>query len=234
MGIGTTAAVLAGVAAAGTVGSALISASASKKAAAAQAGAASTAERGIQQRYEQTRADLAPWRTTGAEAQQKYAGLLGVGGDTADIAGMQQAMTQYPGYQFAMEQGTEAVQKSMAGRGLLQSGQTLKDLTAYGQGLATNTFENYMNRLQGVATGGQGAAAQTGAFGAQAAGQAAQAGLAGGQATASGYLGQAQAIGGGLTGLAKIGGWLSQQPTGAPDPTSQLGSSFDKYRYGGG
>lgn len=205
--------IAAGIAGVATVGGALISSSAAGKAAKAQATAAERAERGITQRFEETRADLAPWRTTGAQALTQYAGLLGVGGEGGpDIAGLQAGLEQYPGYQFALSQGVEAVEKSAAGRGLLQSGQTLKSLTEYGQGLASSNIENYLNRLQGLAGTGQTSAAQTGAFGAQAAGAAGQAGIAAGQARATGYLGQAEAVGGALTGLSNIGGYLSRQP----------------------
>lgn len=202
-------AAIAGVA---TVGAALISSSAAGKAAKVQAAAAERAEQGITQRFEQTRTDLAPWRETGAQALGQYAGLLGVGGEAPDTAAMQTALEQYPGYQFALSQGAEAVEKSAAARGLLQSGQTLKSLTEYGQGLGASNFENYMNRLQGLSQTGQAAAVQTGTLGAQAAGAAGQAGIAAGQARATGYQGQAQALGGALTGLAGISGYLSQQP----------------------
>lgn len=200
---------IAGVA---TVGAAVLSSSAAGKAADVQSQAASRAEQGITQRFEETRADLAPWRTTGAQALTQYAGLLGVGGEAPDTAGLQAGLEQYPGYQFALSQGVEAVEKSAAGRGLLQSGQTLKSLTEYGQGLASSNIENYLNRLQGLSQTGQQAAAQTGAFGAQAAGQAGQAGIVAGQARATGYLGKAEALGGALSGLSSISGYLSQQP----------------------
>ena len=224
----------AGVLGAGaTVISGAASAKAAGEAADVQAQAALRAEQGITQRFEQTRADLAPWRQTGAQALGQYAGLLGVGAPGApgvggpDVAGLQAGLEQYPGYQFALSQGVEAVEKSAAGRGLLQSSQTLKSLTEYGQGLASSNIENYLNRLQGLAGGGQQAAAQTGAFGAQAAGAAGQAGIAAGQARATGFRGQAQALGGTLSGLAGIGGFLSQQPIWGG------GGGFDPFAQGG-
>jgi len=246
MAIGTTAAIIgsAVIGAGATAISGAASSKAAGKAADVQAQAALRAERGITQRFEQTRADLAPWRQAGAQALGQYAGLLGVGAPGAgapgagapgvggpDIAGLQAGLEQYPGYQFALSQGVEAIEKSAAGRGLLQSGQTLKSLTQYGQGLASSNIENYLNRLQGLAGGGQQAAAQTGAFGAQAAGAAGQAGIAAGQARATGFRGQSQALGGALSGLAGIGGFLSQQPiwggnVSAPPTFAQVGGPF--------
>lgn len=214
MAIGTTAAII-GSAVLG-VGATAISGAASSKAAGkgadVQSQAALRAEQGITQRFEQTREDLAPWRETGAQALGQYAGLLGVGGEAPDTAAMQTALEQYPGYQFALSQGAEAVSKFAGSKGLLQSGETLQALTEYGQGIGASNFENYMNRLQGLSQTGQQAAVQTGTFGAGAAAGAGQAGIVAGQARATGYLGKAQALGGALSGLAGIGGFLSQQP----------------------
>lgn len=226
--------IAAAVAGTAAVASGIISSKAAGKAADVQTTAAERTAELQQQQFEQTRADLAPWRETGAQALGQYAGLLGVGGEGAggpDIAGLQAGLQQYPGYQFALSEGVEAVEKSAAGRGLLQSGQTLKSLTQYGQGLASSNIENYLNRLQGLAGGGQQAAAQTGAFGAAAAGATGAAGERAGAARATGFQGKAQALGGALSGLAGIGGFLSQQPiwggnVAAPPTFGQVGGPF--------
>lgn len=93
-----------------------------------------------------------------------------------------------PGYQFRLEQGQKAIERSAAARGGLLTGGTLKDLTNYGQDLASNeygnvyarTLQNYQtnrenfltnqqnlyNRLMGVSGAGQNAASLlTGAAG---------------------------------------------------------------------
>jgi len=156
--------------------------------------------------FDITRADLAPWLETGQAALGQYAGLLGVGGDGPDTAAMYEGLRNYPGYQFALEEGTSAIEKSSAARGLTQSGQTLKDLTAYGQGLATTNFENYMSRLQGLSGGGQQTGAQLGTFGANVASQIGLSQRQAGAARATGYQERATAWGGALEGLATIGG----------------------------
>lgn len=51
-----------------------------------------------------------------------------------------------PGYQFLQDQGTQAVQNSAAARGDLLSGNTLTDLTKFGQGLADTTYDQTYNR----------------------------------------------------------------------------------------
>lgn len=203
--------IAASIAAVGTVASAAISSSAASKAAQTQSDAAARTEAGIESRFQQTREDLAPWRETGAEALSTYAGLLGIGGEAPDTDAMQAALEKYPGYQFALSQGIEAVEKSASGGYGLQSGQALKDLTAYGQGLASSNFENYMNRLQGLSGGGLSAAAQTGAFGARAAEQTGLAGERGAEARATGYTQKADIFGGTMAGLSQIGGYLAKQ-----------------------
>ncbi len=209
---GIIAAALVGTA---TVASSVISAGAAGKAAGLQAAAAERSAELEQQRFETSRADMAPWLEAGQKALPQYAGILSGEIDP------QMALEKYPGYQFALSQGREAIEKSAAGRGLLQSGQFTKDLTTYSQGVASSNFENYMNRLQGLAGIGQQAAVQTGAFGAQSASQQGAAGERAAGARGSGYLGQAEAIGGGLTGVAQIGGYLAGQG-GQPRSTAPL------------
>jgi hypothetical protein len=56
--------------------------------------------------------------------------------------------TQDPGYAFDLSQGNQAIQRSAAAQGTLESGGTLKDLTQYSQGMASNEFQNAYNRWQ--------------------------------------------------------------------------------------
>ncbi|MCP4988367.1 MAG: hypothetical protein GY928_20645 [Colwellia sp.] len=51
-----------------------------------------------------------------------------------------------PGFQFRLQQGTDAIEGSAAARGGLFSGQTGKDLTSFGQNLASQEFQNAFNR----------------------------------------------------------------------------------------
>jgi hypothetical protein len=51
-----------------------------------------------------------------------------------------------PGYQFRLQQGTQAVQNSAAASGDLLSGNTLAGLTQYGQNYASNEYQNVYNR----------------------------------------------------------------------------------------
>ena len=89
-----------------------------------------------------------------------------------------------PGYDWRMTEGTKAIERSAASRGLLRSGGTLKAIQRYGEGLASSEYENYANRLASLAGVGQSATGST-----SAAGQAASAGIQ----AAYGAAGNAQA-----------------------------------------
>lgn len=52
-----------------------------------------------------------------------------------------------PGYQFRMEEGQKALERSRAAQGTLSSGATGKALTRYAQGVASDEYGNYMSRL---------------------------------------------------------------------------------------
>jgi hypothetical protein len=54
---------------------------------------------------------------------------------------------QDPGYQFRLNEGLNAVQNRMAGRGLIGSGAELKGLTDYAQGAASQEFGNAYGRM---------------------------------------------------------------------------------------
>lgn len=52
-----------------------------------------------------------------------------------------------PGYRFRLEQGQKALERSGALRGMLNSGQTLKALTGYAQGMASQEYQNAFERF---------------------------------------------------------------------------------------
>ena len=57
------------------------------------------------------------------------------------------SVTSTPGYQFAYNQGLEAVNRTAAAKGQLGSGNRLYDLTKFGQGLASQTYNNTVSQL---------------------------------------------------------------------------------------
>ena len=58
-----------------------------------------------------------------------------------------ESVSSTPGYQFAYNQGLEAVNRTAAAKGQLGSGNRLYDLTKFGQGLASQTYNNTVNQL---------------------------------------------------------------------------------------
>jgi hypothetical protein len=127
-------------------------------------------------------------------------------------------LQNYPGYQFALGQGAQALDRSAASRGLVLSGGQLKDVTSYGQGMADQLFGTYFNQSMQLANLGENAAAQVGQQGTALAGQAGQAQLAAGTAGAAGIMGATNQIQGllsnaDLLALMNGGGGGFVQPT---------------------
>ena len=182
------------------------------------------------QQWNTEQQNLAPWLKAGGQAENTLAGLLGTPGQglltpfQAPTAATEQ---NDPGYQFRLQQGSQALQNSAAARGGILSGNTAQAITQYGQDYASNEYNNVYNRafgqyqqqqsstynmLSGLAGGGQMAANTLGQLGQSAAGNISNINLVGGQqqgqdlmaagsARASGYAGAANAIGGGVSGL---------------------------------
>ncbi len=77
-----------------------------------------------------------------------------------------------PGYQFAQGEGIQALDRSAAARGMLNSGRQSKDLLRFGTGLADQTYGNQLARLMaGNAQGQSATGAQVGTVGQGMAGQ---------------------------------------------------------------
>lgn len=143
--------------------------------------------------------------------------------DTALTSGMtpSQIMQQTPQYQFAEQQGIQALDNSAAASGGLLTGGHIKDILNYSQGLASQQFQNIYSNLMGVASLGSAATsmdAETGMYSAMGQGSAAQ---AAGNASASGTLGSFNAVQGGMQNLFY---GLGTQNTGTLAPTTGAGS----------
>lgn len=128
-----------------------------------------------------------------------------------------------PGYQFDLGEGINALDRSAAARGTLNSGRTAKDVMRFATGLADKTYGDQFARLTGATTGvgGMGAAgtsaglqgqlgARTTAFGGDmnAAGTIGQGMVAGAQARQSALgnlLGTVSYLGGSFLGGRKFG-----------------------------
>ena len=97
--------------------------------------------------YNQNRTDSMPWLNAGSGAITQLSSLLAPGGDlTKDFTSAD--FKADPGYDFRLAEGNKALQRSAAANGNLYSGGTLKALTRYNQGFASNEFQNAYNRFQ--------------------------------------------------------------------------------------
>jgi hypothetical protein len=128
---------------------------------------------------------------------------------TADRDAAYDEFRSSPDYQFAFDEGINALDRSAAARGGLRGGGYARELTRYGQGMASQQFNTYANRLSSLAGIGQAATGSVAAAGAQSASGISNSLMMGGQmqgnalqnaatARASGYAG----IGNAATGAA--------------------------------
>lgn len=114
------------------------------QAAAAQTGAASQSAIDLQRRmYEESVARQKPWLEAGQTALNKLVPLA----TSYTPFGMTQFQAD-PGYGFRMSEGMKELERSAAARGGLLSGATLKGIQRYGQGLASQEYQNAFNRYQ--------------------------------------------------------------------------------------
>lgn len=87
-----------------------------------------------------------PYSTATQGAPQLQANALGLGGAAGNEAATN-AFQAGPGYQFALDQGLEALNRNAAARGQLASGNNTQDILKYSQGLANQEYGNWQDRL---------------------------------------------------------------------------------------
>lgn len=129
-----------------------------------------------------------------------------------EMAAARSRFMETPGYQFRMEEGVNALDRSAAARGNLRGGGYAQALTRYAQGVASDEFNNYANRLAGIAGMGQGATQSVATLGQNTAnsisntlmagaGMQGNALMAAGTARASGFAGAANSINSGMQNI---------------------------------
>ena len=105
-----------------------------------------------QQATAQAQAQLNPYAQAGQTALQNMQ------------APNMEALMNDPAYQFQLQQGNQNLERSLAARGLGQSGAALKAAQEYGQGLANQTYQQFFDRQALMAGQGQNAAAGLGSI----------------------------------------------------------------------
>lgn len=117
------------------------------------ASAISDAQKQLMAAQGQNQTNNAPFLASGTAADKTLANDLGTSGNTS-AAGYGSLTTPYnpgnltqdPGYQFQLDQGTQALNRSAAAGGMLDSGAALKAAQQFGQGLAGTTYNNAFQR----------------------------------------------------------------------------------------
>lgn len=231
--------VAAAIAGAAVVGAAASSV-ASSNAAGAQKDAAQTASNTQMGMFNQIQANEAPWVNVGQQASGALAQFYGLPGSAAPAANAptympgpngrmiqvpqaqmggtsaastpdyNKILSNLPGYQFQLQQGTQAVQRNLAANGLLNSGAAQKALTQYGQGVAQSYAGQYAGGLATLSQLGEAGAAGVASAGINAANQISGNQIYAGNAAAAGIANTGNAINTGLGGLVSSYGYASQ------------------------
>lgn len=128
--------------------------------------------------YDQTRQDQQPWLLAGQNALARQQQLL-----NGDYSGFYQS----PEYQWTQQQGIQSLDRSAAARGSLYSGGADADRMRFSQGLASQEYGNFYNRLAGMSGTGQTTASNLGQLGANMASNIGQSYQNMGNARASAY-----------------------------------------------
>lgn len=111
--------------------------------------------------YDQSRTDMMPWLTAGQGALGQMQAL-----NSGDFSQFHES----PDYQFTFSEGQRALDQGAAARGGLFGGGNTRDTIKYGQGMASQQYNSFYNKLQSMAGQGQTTAGGLGQLGAQMAG----------------------------------------------------------------
>ena len=196
-----------GVAAAAVVGaySANQQSKAAKGAANAQAGAADAATEEQRRQFDLTRQDQQPWMQAGQNALTQMQAL-----NSGDFS----SFTNSPDYTYARDQMQQGIERGAAARGSLYSGGTNVDLGNALNGIASQNYGNFYNRLAGLSGTGQTTATNLGSLGANMASNIGNNYLTAGQARASAYGQTADANSQLATGIGgAFNNWYQRQST---------------------
>lgn len=137
---------------------------------------------------------------------QATTGQVGTGTQVPALSIADQVM-QTPGYQTQLDQGLKSIDRAAPLTGGMYSGRRMKALNDYGQNTFGSYYQDWMNRVGGVAGQGQQVAQNVGQAGMQNAQNVGGLMVQGANARAQGSLNSAAAWTGALnTGLGMVGG----------------------------
>jgi hypothetical protein len=228
----------AAIGAAGALGGGAMGKSGAQKAGAQQAAAQQKALAYQEQVHDTAAGQFAPFIQGGTNALGAIGQLLGINipgsGYTGNALDTYKSYTQTPFYQFPLQQGIEAADRSAAARGALLSPGQLAGVNKWGQGYASQNFKDYigtLSNLAGIASGdigtlsGQGNQAAGNVLTAQSGiGTAQAAGTTGATNSMTNALSQFAGLLGG--GLKQFGSSYGTNGTNNPDSSRYFGSDY--------
>jgi hypothetical protein len=108
----------------------------------------------LQEGFSTAEGYLSPYTDAGVEALDQYKKMLGIGGDAST---MMETLQATPGFQFSLQEGLKATNRSAAARGGALGGRALKELQRVGSGLASQTWGTHLAHLGGITETGSAA-----------------------------------------------------------------------------
>ena len=213
------------IGAAGAIGGAAMASKGAKSAAKTQAKGAESATAEQRRQYDLSRGDQMPWLDAGKGALSQMQKLN---------AGDYSSFNASPDYQWTLSEGMKGLDRSAASKGRLYSGGYGEDLTRFGQGLASQQYGNYYNRLAAMAGVGQTTASGLGVLGANMANNIGNNMQNAADARASGYANSANAWGNAAGQLGQIGAnYFGSKAPSYSAPSSQYSASQPANWYSG-
>ena len=230
-------------------GSAVLGYLGTQSAAKSQANSANQANQTQWNMFQQQQENNAPWLESGKNALSTLNSAMGPGGSLSKNFSMSD-FTNDPGYQFRLQQGQQALDRSAASKGMNLSGAQLKASQNYGQNMGTQDYQQTLqnwnnqqntqfNRLASMAGVGQQAASADNAAGQNAANNVAQNQIGAGNAQAASTMAGINGITGAANQFVNYSNnqnmWnaLSGNQNTFSDPNAGTYSSFSNpYGYG--
>ena len=240
--------------AAAIIGGSLFSANAASDAADTAAGASTAASNASiaeqRRQFDINQANQQPFLTGGTNAFNRISRGFDPGGEfTGNFSSADFLANKDPGYAFRMDEGMKALDRTAAARGGMLSGGALRGAQQFGQGLASQEYQNAFNRyqvnrgnmlqpLQSLAGVGQTTANYLGNAGANMAGNVgnammSNAGVVGNSAMASAGR-SAYEMAGATTALTRLYGNRLRPgttPSGQPDGGWGASDPYDQFYY---
>lgn len=197
----------------------VIGADSARKATNAQRDSAREANELQRYMFDQQRADTQPYRDAGSSALTQIQALLK----------NPNSVKKQPGYQFGIQEGTNALENSATARGMTYSGAQAKALQRFGNDYGTSKIDQTYNRLSNLA--GLGQVGVNPSSGMNYANQVGGNMLGVGNAQAAGAIARGSAYGNALNSTLAYGdrnGWF----TGGGGGGASFGPQLDRF-YGG-